>query len=335
MRPRYTAGYAFGGNCWCYICTPLGKDGRGRLRPLISDFGFIVQHETIDAHLRVLAWYQDMGVDAALGSEAIDWLARPDQKPGSAFAMPQRVRASIDKPAITSKQPLAAATVAPVVERPKATTPPAQAKRTFVATTPDAAVEAARTAAAGAKTIDTLRQALETFDGCGLKATAKSLCFYRGSARARLMIVGEAPGREDDLAGAPFSGPAGDLLEKMLAAIGLAADSCHITNAVYWRPPGNRHPTPQELDVCLPFLERQTALVAPDVLLMLGAAAARQVMDIGDGITRVRGKWRDSDIGGHRVRVIASLSPTFLLKSPLSKQNAWRDMLAIKAALAL
>jgi DNA polymerase len=119
----------------------------------------------------------------------------------------------------------------------------------------------------------------------------------------------------------------------MLRAIGLQPDACHITTAVYWRPPGNRHPTPQELDVCQPFLERQVELVAPELMLLLGAAAARQVMDISDGIMRVRGKWRDVQMGKHSLRAIASLSPSYLIKSPLAKQNAWRDLLAIKSAL--
>ena len=148
------------------------------------------------------------------------------------------------------------------------------------------------------------------------------------------MIVGEAPGREDDLAGMPFAGPAGDLLQKMLLAIGLTFDQCHITNAVYWRPPGNRHPTTQELDVCQPFLERQTAFVAPDVVLLLGAAAAHHVPDIDAGIMRARGKWHNITMAGHPVRALVSLAPTYLLKAPSSKQNAWRDLLSVKSALA-
>ena len=295
------------------------------------------QDDTIDLPLRLLDWYQEMGVDAALGTHAIDWLERGGVRPGADFVLPQRVSVT-PAPAVPPglRAPVAAELTRQAQSGPDRRAPiapPALPTRAFVATAPDAAVGAARAAAADAQTIEALGHALESFDGCGLKATAKTLCFFRGPAKARLMIVGEAPGREDDLAGSPFAGPAGELLEKMLAAIGIAPDTCHITNAVYWRPPGNRHPTPQELDVCQPFLERQTALVAPEVLLLLGASAARQVMDVADGITRVRGKWRDLTIGGHPVRTMASLAPTFLLKSPLAKQNAWRDMLAVKAAL--
>ena len=148
------------------------------------------------------------------------------------------------------------------------------------------------------------------------------------------MIVGEAPGREEDLAGSPFVGPAGLLLGKMLTAIGITVDDCHITNAVYWRPPGNRLPTPQELEVCRPFLERQVALVAPTVLLLLGEAAARQMIDIGEGLARARGKWRQTQAGGHKVHAMASLTPNHLIKLPAHKQHVWRDLLAIKTLLA-
>lgn len=289
--------------------------------------------------LRLLDWYREMGVDAAVADTAVDWFSRGDVRPGADFAMASR----------TSEAALPVAGAAPVRDRvpssppPKAAQPPQTpaarpaappAARAFVAPSPDVAVQAARTAAQGASSLEALRSALESFNGCGLKATAKSLCFYRGSASARLMIVGEAPGREDDLAGQPFSGPAGEMLGKMLKAIGVEADGCHITTAVYWRPPGNRHPTPQELDVCQPFLERQIELVAPQVLMLFGAAAARQVMDVGDGIMRARGKWRDVTLGKHSLRAIASLSPSYLIKSPLAKQHAWRDLLAVKAALA-
>lgn len=304
---------------------------------------------TIAPALRLLDWYQSMGVDAALGAEPINWLARGAIKPGADFLMPRTVEVArraasgparppdaasartARQPSPPPAEPQSERRTVPSVAAPQSPNP---SVRAFVATAPDAAVAAARKAAAGAATLDALAEALSTFDGCGLKATAKNLCFYRGAAHARLMIVGEAPGREDDLAGAPFNGAAGELLEKMLVAIGLTSAACHLSNAVYWRPPGNRHPTPHELDVCQPFLERQVALVRPDILLLLGAAAARQVMDTSDGIMRVRGKWRAQEIGGHPVRAIASLAPTYLLKSPLAKQNAWRDFLAIKAALA-
>jgi DNA polymerase len=128
-------------------------------------------------------------------------------------------------------------------------------------------------------------------------------------------------------------GRAGKLLDKMLAAIGLSEQEVHITNIVYWRPPGNRTPTPQEALACRPFLERQAALVAPDVVLALGGAAAKQLFDVADGIMRIRGKWRQIELGGHNASAMATLHPAYLLRTPAAKGMAWRDLLAVKAAL--
>jgi DNA polymerase len=192
---------------------------------------------------------------------------------------------------------------------------------------------AARTAARQAGSLEELRATLAGFDGCGLKATAKNLCFYRGAAHARLMLIGEAPGRDEDLQGKPFVGRAGQLLDKMLAAIGLTEMQVHITNIVYWRPPGNRTPTPQESQVCRPFMERQVELVAPDFLLLLGGAAAKEILGVTDGIMRIRGKWRDVTLGERKVRALATLHPAYLLRTPTAKRQAWRDLLAVKAAL--
>jgi DNA polymerase len=175
---------------------------------------------------------------------------------------------------------------------------------------------------------------LAVFDGCSLKATAKNLCFYRGIPKARVMLIGEAPGRDEDLEGKPFVGRAGQLLDKMLAAISLSDQNVHITNVVYWRPPGNRTPTPQEAQACRPFLERQVELVAPEVVVLLGGAAAKHLLEVADGIMRIRGKWREIEIGRAKVRAIATLHPAYLLRAPAAKRLIWRDFLAIKAALA-
>lgn len=174
---------------------------------------------------------------------------------------------------------------------------------------------------------------LQRFEGCGLKATAKNQCFYRGAEKARLMIIGEAPGRDEDLEGKPFVGRAGMLLDKMLAAIELGESDVHITNIVYWRPPGNRTPTPQEALACRPFLERQVTLVAPEIILAVGGAAAKQMFDVTDGIMRIRGKWRTLNVGGYEARAIATLHPAYLLRTPAAKGMAWRDLLTIKSAL--
>jgi DNA polymerase len=192
---------------------------------------------------------------------------------------------------------------------------------------------AARTAAREAATLDELGATLAGFDGCGLKATAKNLCFYRGVPKARLMLIGEAPGRDEDLEGKPFVGPAGQLLDKMLGAIGITEQDVHITNIVYWRPPGNRTPTPQEAQVCRPFLERQVELVSPDLVVLLGGAAAKHVLDVAEGIMRTRGRLREVEIGSYKVRAMATLHPAYLLRTPAAKRLAWRDLLAIKAVL--
>jgi DNA polymerase len=270
---------------------------------------------------QTLAWYDAMGVDAALADTPVDWLSRGDLAPGADFA-----------PLAAAPKP---ATVAPA--RPAPSLPPsppaARPARQFAGKPPAGGEADARDMAARARTLAELRAMLERFEGCGLKATAKNLCFYRGAERAPLMIIGEAPGRDEDLAGKPFVGRAGMLLDKMLAAIGLTENDVHITNIVYWRPPGNRTPTTQEALACRPFLERQAALVAPRVVLALGGAAAKQLFDIPDGIMRLRGKWREITLGGHTARAMATLHPAYLLRTPAAKGMAWRDMLAIKAAL--
>ena len=148
------------------------------------------------------------------------------------------------------------------------------------------------------------------------------------------MVVGEAPGRFEDEQGRPFVGRAGQLLDKMLASIDMGEANVHITNIVYWRPPGNRTPTPQEAQICRPFLERQIELVAPEIVLLLGGAAAKHVLDVVDGIMRIRGQWREIEVAGRRVRAMASLHPAYLLRTPAAKRLAWRDLLAVKVALA-
>ncbi len=274
---------------------------------------------------RLLAWYEAMGVDAALQDAPVDWLARGERGPGAGFALPasQALRA-----------PAAPERPAPARAGPVPPPPAARSPRQFPGTAPTGADADIRGRVSGAASLAALQVMLQDFAGCGLKATAKNLCFYRGAERARLMIVGEAPGRDEDLAGKPFVGRAGMLLDKMLAAIGLSEDEVHITNIVYWRPPGNRTPTPQEALACRPFLERQAALVAPDVVLALGGAAAKQLFDVADGIMRIRGKWREIELGGHKAQAMATLHPAYLLRTPAAKGMAWRDLLAVKAALS-
>lgn len=292
----------------------------------------IAERETLQQGVvDVLQWYRTMGVEDALEATAVDWLARGDTGPGAGFSL-GGTGETVPRPPIAG---VPSSPAPPPVRPPLGTqsAAAAPAPRQFPTASPDAAVTAARAAAREAASLDELRAKLEAFNGCALKATAKNLCFFRGSPRARLMLIGEAPGRDEDISGTPFVGRAGQLLDRMLAAVGLDDSRVHITNTVYWRPPGNRTPSPQETQSCRPFLDRQIELVEPEFIGLLGGAAANQVLGVEGGIMRLRGKWRGIEIGGRQIPVIATLHPAFLLRTPLYKRQAWRDMLAIAAAL--
>ena len=201
------------------------------------------------------------------------------------------------------------------------------------ALSPEEAADSARTLAATAESLDALRALLLAFEGCALKATATQLVFGDGDRQARVMLVGEAPGREEDRAGKPFVGRSGQLLNRMLAAIGLERAEVYIANVVPWRPPGNRTPTPQETAICKPFIERQIALVDPDVLVCLGGPSAQTLLAQRDGILRLRGKWFDFTTHKRTIRALATLHPAYLLRQPTHKKLIWRDLRALKAVL--
>ena len=254
----------------------------------------------------LLTFYAEAGVDALLGEHPVDRFAAVE----SAAPAGRIVRHA------PPPDPQVAARVTP-------TAPPA----------PDEATRDARTAAKSAATLDELRAILEKFDGCSLKSTATQLVFADGSPEARLMFVGEAPGRDEDIEGLPFVGRSGKLLDRMLAAIGLDRTSVYIANIVPWRPPGNRTPTPQESQICLPFILRQIELADPDILVCLGGPSAQALLGIKDGITKTRGRWFNFDTGKREIRAMPTFHPAFLLRSPLQKRFAWRDFLAVKKAL--
>src|SRR5690606_10510865 len=181
-----------------------------------------------------------------------------------------------------------------------------------------------------AQTLDELRALLDSYDGCGLKLRATQLVFADGNPEARIMLIGEAPGAEEDRQGKPFVGRSGQLLDRMLAAIGLDRTKVYIANTVPWRPPGNRAPTPEEMTLCLPFLYRQVELVAPKLVLTLGGSAMQTIFGTTSGIIKMRGKWSDISIGSHQVSAIPTLHPAYLLRTPAAKQQAWEDMLSLK-----
>ena len=189
--------------------------------------------------------------------------------------------------------------------------------------------------AAEAETLEDIRARLETFEGCPLRQTATNLVYYDGSPDAEIVFVGEAPGAEEDRRGLPFVGPAGRLLDRMLQAIGLDRAQVLITNTLFWRPPGNRNPTPGEVAACLPFVERTIEIVAPKVLVMVGGTAAKTLLQRSEGIMKLRGQWFDYQTPrmARPVPAIAVFHPAFLLRSPAQKRATWRDLIEIKARL--
>ena len=224
---------------------------------------------------------------------------------------------------------------APAGREPERPAAPSRAPALPLAATPLADPVAAdvRAQAAQARSLDELRALLEAFDGCPLKASARQLVFADGTPGSRVMLLGEAPGAEEDRSGRPFVGRAGQLLDRMLAAIGLDRGSVYIANVVPWRPPGNRTPTPQEVAVCKPFIRRQIELVAPEVLVCLGGPATQTLLGTRDGILKARGRWSTYPLREREIRALATLHPAYLLRQPLQKRLAWRDFRALRRAL--
>jgi DNA polymerase len=263
----------------------------------------------------LIAFYLDAGVDAVLGETPVDRFA------DEAAAPPPVQRAPAPLPTNNRNSNASAAPTG-------ATFVPAAPP------TPEAAVMSARTAAKSAETLEALRALLETFDGCMLRSTATQLVFADGNPKGRVMFVGEAPGRDEDISGVPFVGRSGKLLDLMLGAVGLDRTQVYIANIVPWRPPGNRTPTPQESATCLPFIHRQIELADPDILVCLGQPSTQTLLGTREGITRTRGRWFKFDTGRREIRAMPTYHPAFLLRSPLQKRLAWRDFLALKKALA-
>jgi len=191
-----------------------------------------------------------------------------------------------------------------------------------------------RAQAQKAQSLDELRALLAAYEGCSLKATAKNLCFADGMPQSPLMLVGEAPGRDEDIQGLPFVGRSGQLLNLILKAIGLARNQVYIANIIPWRPPGNRTPTPLEIELCRPFIERQIELAQPKILMALGGPAAKLLTGEKEGILTLRGRWFEHQTaGGVSIPVMATLHPAYLLRTPSHKRFAWADFLSVKMRL--
>ena len=261
--------------------------------------------------LEILEWYVDAGVDVLLEDTPVN---RFDE---SSSIQNQRTSQS-DSAIARASQPAARA--------PQRQ--PAQAAL------PDAdQVKTARELAQSASDLKALREVMENFDGCNLKRTAKSTVFADGEPSSRIMLIGEAPGRDEDLQGLPFVGRAGQLLDKMLAAINLDRTGAYITNIIPWRPPGNRTPTPQETEICRPFIERHIELIDPDLVVMLGGSSAKTLMNTTNGIMRLRGRWTEVATQTKKIVAMPTLHPAYLLRQPAHKNLAWRDFLEISERL--
>jgi uracil-DNA glycosylase len=259
-----------------------------------------------------LRWWSEAGVEFAV-----------DETPHNRFADDSRPAPFASTPAVTQKAPAVAPIGAP-------------APRERLTGERSNADVAARDLAASAPDLPTLRSYLETFEQCGLKRTATQLVFADGAPGSRVMFVGEAPGGDEDRIGRPFVGRAGQLLDRMLKSIGLDRGQVYIANVVPWRPPGNRTPTLQETQTCLPFIKRQIELAAPEILVCLGASSAQTLLGVREGITRARGTWfayRCDD--GRTLRALAMLHPAYLLRQPGQKRQAWTDLRTLARALAV
>ncbi len=267
-----------------------------------------------DGTLATLQWLIDAGADEAIGETPVDRLAAPAARraepPPAEKASPGSARAPAPHPVV---KPAPGASLAST----------------------EAALSSARDLARAAGNLEELKAALDAFEGCALKQHAMNLVFADGNPKARVMVIGEGPGAEEDRRGLPFVGVSGRLLDRMLAGIGLDRTSAYITNVLFWRPPGNRTPTGTEIAACLPFVERHIELVDPQVLLLAGGISAKTLLGRSEGILKLRGHWAHYQHAGmaRPIPALASLHPAYLLRQPAQKRLAWRDFLALKEAL--
>ncbi|WP_321393135.1 uracil-DNA glycosylase [Emcibacter sp.] len=268
-----------------------------------------MSHISTESHdqspLALLQWYLDSGVDECISGEATDW-----------FAISTEAKPATSK----SESPT------PVSQARKAAPSPLLATDQIAST--------AKELVRDCKNLNDLRQMIEEFDGCALKKTASKTVFSDGIPGSDLMLIGEAPGVEEDRQGKPFVGASGQLLDKMFAAIGRSRqENLYISNTLPWRPPGNRKPSDPELIICRPFLMKHIELAAPKVLVLLGGTAAGSLLDSNAGITRLRGKWHEVDVAGRKIPAMATYHPAYLLRQPQAKAQAWSDLQKIRDKL--
>jgi len=262
-----------------------------------------------------LAWLVEMGADEVIGENPVNRLTALAE-----MSQPQMATA------VQAPQPRPLPSIGgggAVQPKPSATD----------------SVQDARAIAARCMSLEEIAAALAKFDACPLRKTATNLCLSDGNARSHVLVIGEAPGNEEDLQGKPFVGRSGQLLDRMLAAIGLnrhAEDPAHavlITNTIFWRPPGNRKPTEAETAMCMPFVWRIIEIMQPRLILCAGATPSQRMMNLTDGILKLRGRWFDIAVGDTKIPLLATLHPAYLLRQPVQKRLAWRDLLSLRERL--
>ncbi|MSP42426.1 MAG: uracil-DNA glycosylase [Alphaproteobacteria bacterium] len=289
------------------------------------------EQTTREQMLALLRWQMEAGADEAIGlspaDQFVDAAAKdsalvfpPQATPERSFSFAQagekpRGREGINVTAPNLPSPL----------RPPPQPSPFQAE--------GGNLVSSREIAAACHDLASLRQAIENFEGCALKTTAKHTVFADGNPEARVMLVGEAPGRDEDLQGLPFVGRSGQLLDRMLAAIQLDRSQVYISNILPWRPPGNRTPTNAEITMCLPFIERHIQLASPDLLLLLGGISVKALFNANEGIMRLRGRWKIYRAGEKEIPALATFHPAFLLRQPAQKRQAWQDLITLRMRL--
>ncbi len=257
---------------------------------------------------KILEWYLEAGVDETISESPIDYFLLSQEK------LKTPPSNDTNKPIATQTQPrpatIAVTTSTPIISNN------------------------ARELCDKCANLDELRTVLENFEECSLKFSATNLVFGEGNPQAKLMIIGEAPGADEDKSGRPFVGKSGQLLTKMLKSINIEREDVYISNILPWRPPGNRKPTIEETSVCLPFIKKHIELVSPDVLLLLGGSSASSLCNTSDGISQIRGKKLTYDAqDGGEIIAIPTFHPAYLLRTPAQKAKIWQDLLTIKAIL--
>ncbi len=267
----------------------------------------------------ILEWHKLVGVDETIASKPVNRVSELESQPLLDTPINQKSWGSFES-SFTKSKP---------------TSPDLTASVGLISQSSHGSVKAAAEIAASANSIEDLRIALENFDGCTLKKTATNLVFVDGNDSAEILFIGEGPGAEEDRQGRPFVGPSGILLEKMLASIGLSRHKVLISNTVFWRPPGNRTPTPQEIITCLPFVERLIEIVKPKILVPLGGAAAKSLLGESQGIGRLRGHWFEFKAPNLSCPVISTpmFHPAYLLRTSIQKRAAWNDLRRVRRKL--